>query len=169
MARRPARRSFVAAPPGRSRGAAIHGDVDGVRRHLGVARRGGDRSAVTSERQTLTVSAAARRARAGNRTVARRLAWRAIVLKSRRHGEWLLSRWKALELDLARLRREPSHPDCAACSRREGHVRELRDEYLAEIARLPGSVPTYADYRHREAEGDRWLRRQLEGLRETTS
>jgi hypothetical protein len=66
---------------GRSRGAAIYGDLDGVHASMDLARGrhldgDGDRATVTFWRQCLTVSAAAKRARAGNQTAARRLAWR---------------------------------------------------------------------------------------------
>jgi hypothetical protein len=88
------------------------------------------------------------------------LAWRELVLKGRRHAEWLVSRYKALDAELARLRRQPSHPACAECFLRQQRSRGLREEYLTEIATLAGSVPTYADYRRPGP----WLRRQFEGL-----
>jgi hypothetical protein len=158
----------MAARVGHSMGASIYGDLERPRRWLEEERRAGRRSGITHWRQTLTVSAANQRARAGDRTAARRLAWRALVLKGRRHAEWLVSRAKAHEAELARLRREPSHPDCAACFLRQERSRGNREEFLAEIAQLPGSVPAYRASRHLDfraaAEGDYWLLRELEPL-----
>jgi hypothetical protein len=146
----------------------IYGDLEQPRRYLRQARRERDGRGVTYWRQVLAVSAAARRARAGDRTAGRRLAWRKLVIEGRRRAEDLVARYKRAAADLAKHRREPSHPDCAACYLRQERSRQARDAHLVEIATLPGSVPTYAAYCHREAastdEATRWLRRQLEGL-----
>lgn len=153
---------------GRSRRAAIEGDPESTRRVLRQARHERNWSGVTYWRQVLTVSAAAQRARAGDRTAERRLAWRKLVLEGRGLAEELVMRYKRYEAELGKRRREPSHPDCAACYLRQEHSRQLREQYLAEIAALQGTVPTYAEYCHREdassAEAVGWLRRQLEGL-----
>lgn len=141
----------MATRPGRSLGVSIFADVGASRKWLEGERgsaRADLRNGVVYGRQSLTVSAAAQRARAGNRTAARRLAWRELVLKGRRHANWLVSRYKTLDAELARRRRQPSHPDCAECFLRQQRSRGLREEYLTEIATLAGSVPTYADYRN---------------------
>ncbi len=149
---------------GRSLRVAVY-NLDTARRHLEQMRRAGDRRGVTVWRQTLTISAAAQRAQAGDRTAARRLAWRTLVLRERRGAEWLVSRVKALDAALARLRREPSHPDCAACYQRQERTRGQREEFLAEIAALPHDRPTYARFRRlMETEATRWLRTQLDSL-----
>jgi len=161
----------MAARRGHSQGAPIVGDLERARRWLEGERRerrAGNLNGVVYGRQSLTVSAASQRARAGNRTAARRLAWRALVLRGRRHAEWLVSRARAYEAELARLRRKPSHPDCAECFLRQERSRGKREEFLAEIAQLPGAVPTYRASRRLDfraaAEGDYWFLRELEPL-----
>ena len=158
----------MAARVGHSRGASIFGDPARPQEWLERERRAGNKRGVVLYRQTLTVSAAAQRARAGNRTAARRLVWRALVLKRRYRAQSLVSRAKAHEAELARLRRQPSHPDCATCHQRQERSRGNWEEFLAEIAQLPGSVPTYRACRHLDfraaAEGDWWLLRELEPL-----
>lgn len=158
----------MAVQSGRSLSAPIYGDPGAPRTSIEEARRAGNRRGVTFWRQVLTVSAAAQRAKAGDRTVARRLVWRALVLKGRRHAQWLVSRAKAYEVELTRLRREPSHPDCAACYQRQERSRGHREEFLAEIAQLPGSVPTYRASRRLDfraaLEGNHCLLNELEPL-----
>jgi hypothetical protein len=75
---------------------------------------------------------------------------------------------QSLTVSAACQRRAPSHPDCAACHQRAERVRGLREEFLAEIAQLPGSVPAYRASRRLDfraaAEGDYWLLKELEPL-----
>src|SRR6266508_2001357 len=135
---------------GHCTGASIYGDLERPRHALEESRRAGNRFSVIYWRQALTVSVAARRAEAGDRTVARRLAWRECVLRGRQHGRWLLSRYKASDAAFTRVLRETSAGTCAACAQRQERSRRTRDEYLSEIAELPQSVPTYAEYCRRD-------------------
>jgi len=63
---------------------------------------------------------------------------------------WLVRQYKSHEAALARILREPSADTCAACGRRQELARRNRDEDLAEIAALPQSVLTYAEYCRRD-------------------
>lgn len=139
---------MAARREGHSMDAPVYNDPEYYRRVLEEKRR--TSTAVTFWRQVFTVSAAAQRARTGDRTAARRMAWRDLVLKGRRHAAWLLSRYKAHERALAKLLREELAAGCVACARRIARIQLNRGHYLAEITELPRAVRTYADYCHRD-------------------
>lgn len=126
-----------------------------------------NRRTVAYWRTFLSVAAASRRAAAGDRTAARRLAWRVEVLEARKHIDSLLRRLKAHQTRLARLVR--NGPPCASCIGEHERARQRVSYYLDQVAALPGTVRTYADYRRvverSTADAEAWLRRQLEGLR----
>jgi len=127
----------------------------------------GIRGSITYWRQVLTVSVAQLRADAGDRAAARRLAWRADVLKHRQRAQWLVERATALDREVARIVRHG--PPCDACRGRLDRARATLGEFLAEIAALPEATPpSYVEYARRElasaCDAEAWLRRQLEGL-----
>lgn len=103
------------------------------------------RRSIAYWRQTITVSVAAQRADAGDQTGARRLAWRNNVLKQRSHARWLWQRFETLDAEIRRLVRRAA-ASCPTCSARLERARRDREEFLAEIAALPGTVQTYAEY-----------------------
>src|SRR5438034_3220144 len=67
------------------------------------ARQRGDRDMMTYWRLVLTVGAASDRARAGDCTAERRLAWRESVVKLDSQARWLHERFQAYGRELARL------------------------------------------------------------------
>jgi hypothetical protein len=153
---------------GRSRCVAS-GDVITIEvptEHLAAARQRGRRREITYWRQLLTVTAAYARARAGDRTAERRLAWRDHVVTLRWEMGCLWSRFQALDSEITRLIRRG--PPCASCSGRLDRVRQNLDEVVTRITELLEQVVTWREYRHRaEAtarDADAWLRRQLAGL-----
>lgn len=124
------------------------GDGDGssevLAQYLEAALRRGDRRAAIYWRRHLAVTAAKHRALAGDSTAERRLAWRKTVLEQGRHALWVHGRFQALDREIARIVR--GGPPCSACAGRLERARENRDEYLAEIAKLPKMVVTYAEF-----------------------
>jgi hypothetical protein len=145
---------------------------------LEVSRRQGRRGEVAFWRQRLTTTMACRRAEAGDRTAARRLAWRETIVAVRSEMKNLLWRFEALEGEITRIIRRGQ--PCAWCSQVLERRCQSRDEVVTAMTGIMEKVVTWREYRRREeatAKGDHgrvltardadaWLRRQLAGLKE---
>lgn len=124
---------------------SIWPDLDRLRFHLDDARKRGKRRVVARLRQAIAVSTAASRAEAGDPTAARRLGWREVITNARGHGYDLADRSKTLARTVKRLLRE-GNSSCSVCGKTYARAQQALDELLAEIATLPGTVPTWAEY-----------------------
>jgi len=92
----------------------------------------------------LALSAAWIRAKRGDHTAARRLAWHQSVVGAHRELVRLRWRFRSLESEIARLIRG-SDRACVHCEKHLARTRERRDEVVAEILRLPRRL-TYAEF-----------------------
>jgi hypothetical protein len=140
-------------------------DLDLAKR-LDGARRRRDGYMVTYWRQLLTATSASRRAEAGDRTAARRMAWREGIIEVRSRMHDLLMRFEALEGEITRMIRRG--PPCVWCSHVLEQRRQRRDEVVTKITGLLANVVTWREHRRRDEatarDADAWLRRQLAGL-----
>jgi len=94
--------------------------------------------------QSLTVTAARFRARAGDRTAEKRLAWRKTVVERQQYAERLESHVKAIDSEVARMLHGGA--PCGCCAERLEHLSEARALCLVEIAKLPSMVVTYSEF-----------------------
>ena len=81
----------------------------------------------------LAAARAANRAEAGDEISARRLAWLKAVHEERRHGRWLVERFRSHNAVRNRLFLEGASAACLACSKRLAQAEKVCAEYIREV------------------------------------